>query len=156
MGHSEAATMLLEQQHQQRHQQQQEEKKEEHFLESPVTLIAELEMEDDFLEESKDVGECKEETSPLQYARVGFDLNTYTFERFKQLATSLVVEKQAEMVRSSLLGSEKDINMEDSIECVPKDFLEDILAGATTCGTEVIDDSIRVMSVGELLSLFEV
>ena len=89
------------------------------------------------------------EETRVQYAKVGLDI--HTFQRFKQLAAALVIEKETAMARSCLLGNEKDIIMEESIECVPKNFLDDIQGGA---GAEL--NTIRVISVGELLSLLEV
>ena len=93
--------------------------------------------------------EASEETR-VQYAKVGLDI--HTFQRFKQLAASLVLEKEVAMARtrSCALGNEKDVLMEESIECVPKNFLEEIEGDAFTV------DTIRVLSVGELLSLLEV
>ena len=92
------------------------------------------------------------EKAHIQYAKVGLDIDT--LDRFKQLAASLVVEKETAMARSCILGTEKDIIMEESIECVPKNFLEEIQDEASQCGLEV--GPIRIMSVGELLSLLEV
>lgn len=88
----------------------------------------------------------------VQYAKVGLDENTII--KFKQLAASLVVEKEAEIARNFYLGSEKDVNMEESIECVPKKLLNE-LEGQKTRHHRV-ESFFDTISVGELLSLLEV
>ncbi|CAB9530293.1 expressed unknown protein [Seminavis robusta] len=96
------------------------------------------------------------EQTHMEYARAGFEMKS--FERFKRMASALVVEKEVEMARSMTLGNEEDVIMEDSIECVPKTFLQDILSETSGLSDEekMDNDALRVLSVGELLSLLEV
>lgn len=90
------------------------------------------------------------EETRVQYAKVGLDI--HTLHRFKSLATTLVVEKEAQNARDLALGNEKDVIMEESIECVPKNFLDEISFEKQA----LAHDALRVLSVGELLSLLEV
>jgi hypothetical protein len=100
------------------------------------------------------------EQTRLEYARSGFD-NMNNFQRFKALAAALVLEKEAEMARScrelQVQNDEKDLVVEESIECVPKSFLDDIRTEAFSLQEQHLgNESIRIISVGELLSLLEV
>ncbi len=89
------------------------------------------------------------EQTHMEYARSGFDMQS--LERLKKLAASLVIEKEAEMARSR---DELDVGMQESIECIPKTYLEDIRTETSTL--QLGNESLRIISVGELLSLLEV
>jgi hypothetical protein len=94
------------------------------------------------------------EQTHMEYARAGFDMKN--LKRFQKLTAALVVQKEAEIARSREHGNEKDVIMEESIECVPKSYLEDFFKNESTKFPQLGHDALRIISVGELLSLLEV
>ena len=75
------------------------------------------------------------------------------YKRFKRLAADLVTQKKEEIQKSIVLGDEKMVIQEESVEIVKGTYLQELTG--ETC-TTVERNAIHAITVGELLLKMEV